>query len=188
MTFVMLVAGCLTSCEPDKAEVVVGRDNRFTGRGNDCETLLSLTVAPQSDCVLKGVECRLQASAADVTSLCLCLDDEVIGRVEVEEGKTDYVISCRQVMTDTTVCRLAADISMEATEGRWVSADITSVRFRGSSVVPETPERKTICAGPSQYSSITVLPDGSIGAYIEENRRGVELWYENFSLQWLRTH
>ena len=50
------------------------------------------------------------------------------------------------------------------------------------------PERKTICAGPSQYSSITVLQDGTIGAYIEENTSATELWYENFSLDWLRRH
>lgn len=48
------------------------------------------------------------------------------------------------------------------------------------------PERKVICKGPSQYSSITVLPDGTIGAYVEKNLRGVELWYVNFSMDWLR--
>lgn len=51
------------------------------------------------------------------------------------------------------------------------------------------PEHKTICAHGSQYSSITVMPDGTIGAYIEENpdRNGTQLWFERFSLEWLRS-
>jgi len=49
------------------------------------------------------------------------------------------------------------------------------------------PEHKSICHYQSVYSSITVLQDGTIGAYLEENPHGgCELWYENFSLDWLR--
>lgn len=41
--------------------------------------------------------------------------------------------------------------------------------------------------GPSVYSSLTVLPDGTIGAYLEENPNGAcELWYMNFNLKWLQ--
>lgn len=49
-------------------------------------------------------------------------------------------------------------------------------------------ERKTILAGPGQYSSITVLKDGTIGAYLEKNTWGTELWYLNFSLDWIRNN
>lgn len=49
------------------------------------------------------------------------------------------------------------------------------------------PEHKSICHGKSVYSSLAVLPDGTIGAYLEEDPTGAcELWYENFSLEWLR--
>lgn len=49
------------------------------------------------------------------------------------------------------------------------------------------PEHKSICRGKSVYSSLTVLADGTIGAYLEENPTGAcELWFENFSLEWLR--
>lgn len=49
------------------------------------------------------------------------------------------------------------------------------------------PEFKCICPYQSMYSSITVQQDGTIGAYIEENLHGpTELWYENFSMEWLR--
>lgn len=49
------------------------------------------------------------------------------------------------------------------------------------------PEHKSICHGPSVYSSLTVLQDGTIGAYIEEDPTGAcELWYMNFSIDWLR--
>lgn len=40
--------------------------------------------------------------------------------------------------------------------------------------------------GPSVYSSLTLLPDGTIGAYIEQNPSGAcELWYYRFNLAWL---
>lgn len=49
------------------------------------------------------------------------------------------------------------------------------------------PEHKSICHGRSVYSSLTVLADGTIGAYLEEDPTGAcELWYENFSLEWLQ--
>lgn len=47
-------------------------------------------------------------------------------------------------------------------------------------------ERKTILEGPGQYSSLTVLNDGTIGAYLEKNTWYTELWYLNFSMAWLK--
>ena len=36
----------------------------------------------------------------------------------------------------------------------------------------------TVCAGGSAYSSLTLLPDGSIGIYYEkETTHGYELWF-----------
>lgn len=41
--------------------------------------------------------------------------------------------------------------------------------------------------GPSVYSSMTLLPDGSVGAYVELNPNGpCELWYMNFNYLWMR--
>ena len=41
--------------------------------------------------------------------------------------------------------------------------------------------------GPSVYSSLTILNDGTIAAYIEKNPNGAcELWYMNFSFKWLQ--
>ena len=40
--------------------------------------------------------------------------------------------------------------------------------------------------GPSVYSSLTMLDDGTIGAYVELNPNGpCELWYMNFNRKWL---
>ena len=40
--------------------------------------------------------------------------------------------------------------------------------------------------GPSVYSSMTLLPDGTVGAYIERNPDGAcELWYYRFNMAWL---
>ena len=49
------------------------------------------------------------------------------------------------------------------------------------------PYSKSICPGKSVYSSLAELPDGTIGAYIEENggSDGIEMWYMNFSRDWL---
>lgn len=46
---------------------------------------------------------------------------------------------------------------------------------------------KTICAGPSAYSSLTVLADGTIGIYVEERNssKGFSLWFMNVSLDWI---
>lgn len=44
---------------------------------------------------------------------------------------------------------------------------------------------KSICPGESAYSSLTVLPDGTIGAYFETGSDAMSLYYANFSLKWL---
>lgn len=41
--------------------------------------------------------------------------------------------------------------------------------------------------GPSVYSSLTMLPDGTIGAFVERNPGGpFQLWFYNFNTAWLR--
>ncbi len=51
------------------------------------------------------------------------------------------------------------------------------------------PEHASICPYQSVYSSLTILPDGTIGAYIEENPSGAcEMWFMNFSMEWLKKH
>lgn len=48
------------------------------------------------------------------------------------------------------------------------------------------PTVKSICPYKSVYSSLTILPDGTIGAYVEENPDGeCSLYFMNFSLNWL---
>ncbi len=49
------------------------------------------------------------------------------------------------------------------------------------------PVKKSICPTGSAYSSLAVLPDGTIGAYVEENYNtdNMSLYYNNFSLDWL---
>lgn len=48
------------------------------------------------------------------------------------------------------------------------------------------PVVKSICPYNSVYSSLTILPDGTIGAYVEENPEGAcSLYFMNFSLKWL---
>lgn len=45
-----------------------------------------------------------------------------------------------------------------------------------------------LCAGPSVYSSLTLLPDGSIGCYVEKGPdSGCDLWFYRFNTAWLRS-
>ncbi len=49
------------------------------------------------------------------------------------------------------------------------------------------PSKKILCKGTSAYSSITILEDGTIGVYIEEdNTASFKMYFLNFSLNWLR--
>ncbi|MDO4163847.1 MAG: sialidase family protein [Bacteroides sp.] len=49
------------------------------------------------------------------------------------------------------------------------------------------PIKKTICAGGSAYSSLCILPDGTIGLYTEENEdtEDFSMYFTRFSLEWL---
>ena len=55
------------------------------------------------------------------------------------------------------------------------------------------PVKKTILSGLSAYSSMTVLPDGTIGIVVEEGKwddslpgaDGFKLWFVRFTLSWL---
>jgi len=48
------------------------------------------------------------------------------------------------------------------------------------------PVKKTIARNESAYSSITILPDGTIGVYIEEDETApYKMYFLNFSLDWL---
>lgn len=48
------------------------------------------------------------------------------------------------------------------------------------------PLKKMLCEGTSAYSSITILPDGTIGVYLEQDESvPYKMYYLNFSLEWL---
>lgn len=49
------------------------------------------------------------------------------------------------------------------------------------------PVKKSVCPTGSAYSSLAILPDGTIGAYVEENynTENYSLYFNNFSLGWL---
>lgn len=49
------------------------------------------------------------------------------------------------------------------------------------------PVKKSICPTGSAYSSLAILPDGTIGAYVEENygTEDYSMYFTNFSLEWL---
>ncbi len=49
------------------------------------------------------------------------------------------------------------------------------------------PYKKVLCKGTSAYSSVTILDDGTIGVYLEEDGTvPYKMYFLNFSLNWLR--
>lgn len=62
--------------------------------------------------------------------------------------------------------------------------DVSIFRSYNDGSTWESPVR--LVAGPSVYSSLTLLPDGSIGCYVEKGPdSGCELWYYRFNSAWL---
>ena len=68
-----------------------------------------------------------------------------------------------------------------------------SMERRDVSVFTSTDEGRSwgrpvlVTSGPSVYSSMTLLADGSIGFYVERNPTGAcQLWYYRFNREWLR--
>lgn len=45
--------------------------------------------------------------------------------------------------------------------------------------------KKSICPTASAYSSLTILPDGTIGIFFEKESSNMSLYFANFSLDWL---
>ena len=50
------------------------------------------------------------------------------------------------------------------------------------------PVHRTLCPDASAYSSLTVLPDGTIGCYLEDGASDHDLVFIRFSLDWLTNH
>ena len=62
--------------------------------------------------------------------------------------------------------------------------DVSLFLSRDEGQTWHTPVR--LCEGASEYSSLTMLDDGTIGAYVEKKSTGkFELWFQRFSVKWL---
>lgn len=165
------------ACRSDQAAVTLSRDSRFTGRGNAGEPLLTLTVLPEDACLVKSVAVTLDAAEGDVSMLTLVRDGKTLGCATVRAGKKTYVLRCGEELRDSTVLTLCADIREDAAEGGLVSADVTGIQLRGTTLTPEAPApgpreillcRKLLFA-PGDYGSnfwripaIRQLSDGTL--------------------------
>ena len=138
------------------------RETSFTGRGNACEKLLTLTVSPSRKFRLRKVAVTLDAAASDVTALKVVCRGEVLGSAPVREGKSFYKIRCRKNITSLEDIEICADIAPDACEGARVSADVKNVR-RGllwkSVAVPDPGYREILLSrtkvlGAGDYGSM----------------------------------
>ncbi len=134
----ILLASC--SGGHDSAEVSLAREDSFTGRGNQNETLLTMTVSPSGDCTVKTVSVSLNAEASDVTAVSLSRDGKVLDSKPVKSGKNEYSLKCGESLDSAAVFTIGADIAPDAREGGKVSAEVLSVNMRGGAVTPEAPE------------------------------------------------
>lgn len=146
-TLLLMAAASLlaAACATDHASLTLSRDSRFTGRGNEGESLLTLTVLPESPCKIRSVDVTLDAAPEDVSMLSLVRDGRVLGCATVRKGKASYSLRCGASVSDSTVFTLCADIRENAAEGGLVSAEVTGVRLRGTVLTPEAP-----AAGPRE--------------------------------------
>ena len=96
-----------------------------------------------------------------------------------------------------------AEMTVNACNGEMLRLDDTtllhsiphSMQRENVSIFTSNDEGRTwhspvlMCAGPSVYSSMTLLDDGTIGFYVEKNPSGAcELWYYRFNRRWLEEH
>lgn len=141
---IMIAVGLtvLAACgDAADATAVITKDNNFTGRGNDDETLLTINISSKSGAFrVKNVKLVLNADARDVSAVKLIRDSVVLAESKVNQHKHDYCLRCNVAADSAVTLKLCADIRDDATEGGKVSADITSICIGGSNIVPEPAE------------------------------------------------
>lgn len=117
---------------------------------------------------------------------------QVGDRGKVISGDGGYSWGEQSAWTDVCVTNCDGDI-IACPDGTLLQSLPNAMERRNVSIFisddqGETwPVAKTICPYESAYSSITLLNDGTVGAYVEEYSTGsAQLWYMNFSTDWLR--
>ena len=211
------------SREPGIEKVLLAsRESSFTGRGNENETLTTLTVSSDRMEPLRKVLVRLDADASDVSALKVMKGDEVLGpgdygsagyRIPAiitlpdgrilmsvrRQGERGFNISDDGGMTwghqdtwpeicvnacDGDIINLGDSLLLQSVPNsmRRENVSIFASRDNGKS----WPYVKSICPYESVYSAMTLLPDGTIGMYYEENPFGkFDMYFINFSPEWL---
>jgi len=119
--------------------IAIERDSSFTGRGNKCERVLSMKVSNHNPLLMKSVRIRLFAAKGDVVSVGVSRDGKILKSRKFRAWKKNYRFRLRETVDTTAEYRIFVDIAENATEGGKVSADIQTVRFKGSVLHPETP-------------------------------------------------
>lgn len=166
------------SMEPGIEKVLLAsRESSFTGRGNENETLTTLTVSSDRMEPLRKVLVRLDADASDVSALKVMKGDEVLGSVKVRKNRKSYRIRCRCGIADSDDIRICADIAENAAEGGRISADIVKAKFGRLWYKVDAPApcyreillKRVKVLGPGDYGSagyripaIITLPDGTL--------------------------
>lgn len=136
LAFSILASACGGTTD---AVVSVTRDTSYTGRGNESEKLLDVTVSSDAACRIMSVDVTLDGSEDNVSALRLVSGDRTVSRARVRKGKKEYRLRCATSVRYRATVSVCADIRMSAAEGDKVSADVRTVRIDGCSITPEAP-------------------------------------------------
>lgn len=174
----ILAAALLSACVSPSPEITFTavRETEFTGRGNECETLLKVTAGPSGESVLRSVTVAV-SNTADITALCLNVDGSMVAKVPVKPGRDSYRFRTDRPVREGTVLEICADIAADAEEGAEVTADISEIRTAGGKYTVEAPAEgareillaRRLVFNPGDYGSsnyripaICTLKDGSL--------------------------
>lgn len=135
-TAILLLCSVLLSAQP---QVVIERDTTYTGRGNKCETVLTMDVSSVSPILMKSVKVRPSVHKGDVVSIGISRDGEALKCKKIRAWRHNYTFRIREKVDTAVSYKVFLDIAENAEEGGLVSAEISKIRFKGTLVKPESP-------------------------------------------------
>lgn len=136
----LLLSLVLSACTGQPSlDVAVSRETEFTGRGNDAEPLLYVSITPGSPCRINSFDVALTGDVADVAALSVTSHGEVLQKVKIVPGRDRYRLRFGRKLYGNDMFEICADVSMSSREGDRIGAELLAVNAGGDAVVPDRP-------------------------------------------------
>ena len=177
-TATLMAAVLLSACAHPAPEISfkASRETEFTGRGNECESLLKIIAENSEETSLRSVTATV-SNTADITALSLTVDGRLVAKVPVKNGRDTYKFHTDSPFREGTSLEICADIASDAREGAAVTADIAQIRTSDGKYTVKSDEEgareillaRRLVFNPGDYGSsnyripaICTLKDGSL--------------------------